>query len=157
MLNIDQKIKIKDDVYIISHSFLDMDTKEEVIILRKKQKVGLPTTIYDFGYKSINEIVYNDSDILDASQELDGNINNTVEIAIIDPSGLVTIKEVILRGRLILKDIYLIEFEGSLQKISLDFLINSFLFAKEFRNIKEIIIEDIQKDPYYSCLGGIND
>jgi hypothetical protein len=141
-MNIDvgKKVRIREEIYNISQEYFDSMTNERVIILRKKIDNPLsesPSNIYDLGYSSPSEIQYSEEEILGAAEEIDKNLDKTIEIAIVDPSGLIKIEKVIPRGLLLTDDLFRIEFQDGIRKMNLDFLLTSFLLAEEYKVVKQ--------------------
>jgi hypothetical protein len=141
-IEIGKKIRIKNAEYYISDIFTDFTNNEDVLILKKPSKIQKriidniePSTIYDLGYTSPNEIDYSEEEKVIAAGLIDELLDSKTKIAIVDPSGLIRIEEVVLRGITITdRDLYIIEFKDGVQKMKVDFLLKAFLLSKEYQH-----------------------
>jgi hypothetical protein len=139
----DKNINIDGNTYKVEKQVIDKNINTETIILTRKLNLVIVSSIFDLGYKSEKEILYSDKDMEDVIDMIDVSINQEVELAIIDTSGLISISNVILKG-LSLHDgnQYKVSFiepastNNPTVLIELDFLAKSILLASEFMEAK---------------------
>jgi len=132
-----KKIKIKDKEYRVVEQFIDIEQHEEVIILKRKgyQETDIePTTIFDLGYLNPDSIKYSQELVEQKALQIESKFNSDLEIAMIDPSGLIKLETVTYIGPLLTEsELCLLKFKDGTKKMSIKFFLNSCLLADEFR------------------------
>jgi hypothetical protein len=132
-----KEIRINGEVFTVKTSFTDTTAGEETLILVKpieEEFPDEPRTIQDLGFTSATAVHFS-SDELDAALDfIDQNQGHDIAIAMVDPSGLITIHDIVLVG-ISIKDpkFYRVRIGGDDKRMSIDFLINAFLLAKKFK------------------------
>ncbi len=139
-----KKIKVNGSTYTVRDQSMESKSggkSEEILILTREVETHYdrPGTIFDLGYTSEDTIHFSDQDVEDTLKMIDSNINNEVQLASIDKSGLINISNVILRG-LSLQDTeqYKVSFieptstQNPTIKIDLIFLVKSILLAEQY-------------------------
>jgi len=153
----DRTVRITDMEFKITDSFYDTMTDEDVLILRKKSDIGqdiknFPDTIYDLGYNSAKEIKYSGEIMDEKAKELDLKVGEKIEIAIVDPSGLIKLTSVIYLGP-VLSDPgkCKLVFEDGIRLMEIKFLLISSLLADEYQDEINIYEGNKHSKPDFRC------
>jgi hypothetical protein len=132
MIGVGKTITINNIDYKIEEEFIETETLSEVMVLKRPINLS-NNTIYDLGYTSTSDILYSDEEKLIASKMLDNKIGKQLDMAMVDPTGLITIKEFTYLGSKILDDIAIIRLDGDIHQISIEKLIDFLLLADEYK------------------------
>jgi len=131
-----KEIRINGELFTVKASFTNSAAGEETLVLVKPIADIIPDeprTIQDLGFASSTNVNFPTEELDAALDFVDQRQGHNIEIAMIDPSGLISLHEIVLVG-LSLKDpeFYRVRIDGDDKKMSIDFLINAFLLAKKF-------------------------
>lgn len=141
----DKQINVQGNLYKVDDQFTSTSNNEEILILKRTLPTvadNAPTTIFDLGYEKADDIDYSVGKIDKAIELIEASSGHDIEIAAIDPSGLIEIQVVTLRGVSIMDpDVYKVDIQesGKAQniKLKIEFLVSAFLLAEEFTAAKK--------------------
>ena len=155
-------IKIDGLEFKVTESFLDIESMEDVLVLKRKadwlpEYEVQPSAIYDLGYNSPKDIKYSDELLIEKMLEIEKNIGKMIDIAIVDSSGLIKLEKVVFYGASLTEpDLVSLEFPDGRRQMPLDFLLTSSLLADEFNQaIEDYEYIETLDEPYKKILNDL--
>jgi len=123
-----KKIKVNDKTFRVAKHYTE-DNKEIIVLAKAIPK---PTTIYDLGYKTMNDIVVDKETTNEILNFFENNIGKDISIGIVvDSSGKINEEKIkVFRRSLVNPDLIQIEVSEEIRTIDLNFVVKSFYLMK---------------------------